>query len=134
MKCYLDCETFIVKIKERSAEGCWREWRDYFERIYGRLQHYDCTQHTVLLLYKYTNTRSLGALRAPTSSWRPFGPLVFVLRARSGRVTHAIMWSLDSVIGTLLIFVDKSKTFHRQIQKISSTNPKNFVDKSKKLR
>ena len=29
----------------------------------------------------YTNTRSLGALRAPTSSWRPFGPLDFVLRA-----------------------------------------------------
>ena len=25
--------------------------------------------------------RSLGALRAPTSSWRPFGPLFFVLRA-----------------------------------------------------
>merc|ERR1711954_60505 len=29
----------------------------------------------------YMNTRSLGALRAPTSSWRPFGPLYFVLRA-----------------------------------------------------
>ena len=26
-------------------------------------------------------TRSLGALRVPTSSWRPFGPLDFVLRA-----------------------------------------------------
>ena len=26
-------------------------------------------------------TRSLGALRAPTSSWRPFGPLDFVHRA-----------------------------------------------------
>ena len=26
-------------------------------------------------------TRSLGALRAPTSSWRPFGPLDFVLRS-----------------------------------------------------
>ena len=26
-------------------------------------------------------TRSLGALRAPTSSWRPFGPLDFILRA-----------------------------------------------------
>ena len=26
-------------------------------------------------------TRSLGALRAPTSRWRPFGPLDFVLRA-----------------------------------------------------
>ena len=30
---------------------------------------------------KYRITRSLGALRAPTSSWRPFGPLDFVLRA-----------------------------------------------------
>ena len=29
----------------------------------------------------YIVTRSLGALRAPTSSWRPFGPLDFVLRA-----------------------------------------------------
>ena len=28
----------------------------------------------------YDVTRSLGALRAPTSSWRPFGPLYFVLR------------------------------------------------------
>ena len=45
-------------------------------------------------------TRSLGALRAPTSSWRPFGPalgpsglLDFALHAlrlgRSGHVTHA---------------------------------------------
>ena len=30
---------------------------------------------------KISYTRSLGALRAPTSSWRPFGPLDFVLRA-----------------------------------------------------
>ena len=29
----------------------------------------------------YVYTRSLGALRAPTSSWGPFGPLDFVLRA-----------------------------------------------------
>ena len=29
----------------------------------------------------YKMTRSLGALRAPTSSWRPFGSLDFVLRA-----------------------------------------------------
>ena len=29
----------------------------------------------------YVETRSLGGLRAPTSSWRPFGPLDFVLRA-----------------------------------------------------
>ena len=47
---------------------------------------------------KYQKTRSAGALRAPTSSMRPFGPLL-ALRAsltssfapfgRSGRVTHA---------------------------------------------
>ena len=30
---------------------------------------------------KYVDTRSVGALWAPTSSWRPFGPLDFVLRA-----------------------------------------------------
>ena len=30
---------------------------------------------------KYYTARSLGALRALTSSWRPFGPLDFVLRA-----------------------------------------------------
>ena len=30
---------------------------------------------------KYQQTRSLGALWAPTSSWRPFRPLDFVLRA-----------------------------------------------------
>merc|ERR1711990_967821 len=48
----------------------------------------------------------LLALRASlTSSFAPFG--------RSGRVTHV--------------------TFCRQIQKISSTNPKNFVNKSKKF-
>ena len=30
---------------------------------------------------KIYKTRSLGALRPPTSTWRPFGPLDFVLRA-----------------------------------------------------
>ena len=83
----------------------------------------------VNILYK---TRSLGG---------PSGPLIssFAAFGRSGWVTHAMMWSLDSVIGTLLIFVDKSKRFHRQIQKNcwqiqkrSSTNPINFDDKSKK--
>ena len=31
--------------------------------------------------FEIFSTRSLGALRAPTSSWRPFGLLDFVLRA-----------------------------------------------------
>ena len=35
----------------------------------------------VILEAAYYATRCLGALRAPTSSWRPFGPLDFVLRA-----------------------------------------------------
>ena len=48
--------------------------------------------------WKYLPTRSVGALRVPTSSWRPFGPLDFVLRAlrpvrhsclRSGHFFHA---------------------------------------------
>ena len=36
-----------------------------------------------------SKTRSQGALRAPTSSWRPFGPLDFVLRTLSQR-----LWAL----------------------------------------
>ena len=32
------------------------------------------------LIFEYTNTRSLRVLRAPTSNWRLFGPLVFVVR------------------------------------------------------
>ena len=35
----------------------------------------------MVLMSIIIRTRSLGALRAPTSSWRPFGPLNFVLRA-----------------------------------------------------
>ena len=31
--------------------------------------------------FRYRNTRSLGALQAPTSSWRPVRPLDIVLRA-----------------------------------------------------
>ena len=50
-------------------------------------------------------TRSLGALRAPTSSWRPFGPLDFVfhalraLRPCDPRVSDWIVcYPLDSVL------------------------------------
>ena len=39
------------------------------------------TKHFLQIVVYYILTRSLGALRAPTSSWRPFGPLDFVLRA-----------------------------------------------------
>ena len=58
------------------------------------------------------HTRSLGALRALTSSWWPFG-LAWLRPSRP--LTHAMMWSLDSVIGILLIFVDKSKRIRWQI-------------------
>ena len=37
--------------------------------------------HDWNICHLYIYTRSLGALRAPTSSWRPFGPLNYVLRA-----------------------------------------------------
>ena len=52
------------------------------------------------------STRSLGALQAPTSSWRSFGPLNFILRAlralrtvhrarlRLGPVKRAFFWKL----------------------------------------
>ena len=33
-----------------------------------------------IMEWQISKTRSLGALRAPTSSWRPFGPLDFALR------------------------------------------------------
>ena len=36
---------------------------------------------TIFFEFTIFDTRSLGALRAPTSSWRRFGPLDFVLRA-----------------------------------------------------
>merc|ERR1712110_1328550 len=71
----------------------------------------------------------LLALRASlTSSFAPFG--------RSGRVTHATFRRQIQKNSSTnpKNFVDKSKKFRRQIQKISSTNPKNFVDKSKKFR
>ena len=40
-----------------------------------RLPHPPSKSHHMMI------TRSVGALRNPTSSWRPFGPLDFVLRA-----------------------------------------------------
>ena len=89
---------------------------------------------------KYRITRSLGALRAPTSSVRPFGPafgpsglLDFVLRAlRALRPCDPRYVAIDS--GKPKNFVNKSKKFRRQIQKISSTNPKNFVAQWRKVK
>ena len=41
-----------------------------------------CIRAFTFTVYRiYKNTRSLGALRVSTSSWRPFGPFHFVLRA-----------------------------------------------------
>ena len=50
-------------------QRAFRKVRQFFDRNTE-------TQERQILHY-----RSLGALRAPTSSWRPFGPLDFVLRA-----------------------------------------------------
>ena len=44
----------------------------------------------------YCQNRSLGTLRAPTSSWRPFGPLDFVLSALSA-VAVWVDWSLFQI-------------------------------------
>ena len=55
---------------------------DWIFRIlyfFSRIKHYSFQRFNVLSII--LTTRSLGALRAPTSSWRPFGPLDFVLRA-----------------------------------------------------
>ena len=46
---------------------------------------------TKIIFLNYCPTRSLGALRAPTSSGRPFGPLDFVLRAL--RALRPVRWS-----------------------------------------
>ena len=40
-----------------------------------------CNFCEALFLLSIIKDRSLGPLRAPTSIWRPFGPLDFVLRA-----------------------------------------------------
>ena len=88
-------------------------------------------------------TRSLGgapgpnfelvALRASlTSSFAPVG--------RSGRVTHATMWSLEGKMTEMWKkMVKKSKNcvekyikVVEKTRKISGTNPKNITDKSKK--
>ena len=61
--------------------GIWRWWCC----SYGD----DDDAHLILMMLMMTTmttmmnmmNRGLGALRAPTSSWRPFGPLDFVLRA-----------------------------------------------------
>ena len=42
------------------------------------------------------STRSLGTIRAPTSSWRPFGPLDFVLRGSRPSDTQAV-WPMRRV-------------------------------------
>ena len=48
---------------------------------------------TIFNAFTIFTTRSLGALRAPTSSLRPFGPLDFVLRAHRALrpVRHACL-------------------------------------------
>ena len=65
-------------------------------------------------------TRSLGALRAPTSSLRPFGPPWLRPSRPSGAQA---VWPTEKIL-------KKSKTLTNQ--KISLINPKNVVAKSKK--
>ena len=52
--------------------------QQYFLTFYPKNIFDDFSQKYFLTLF---STRSVGALRAPTSSWRPFRPLDFVLRA-----------------------------------------------------
>ena len=79
----MPCRGCIITRKERT-------FLDDLEKLWKRL---DLAPGGVLCQY-----RSLGALRAPTSSWRPFGPLDFVLRAlRALRPCDLRRW-LDSVL------------------------------------
>ena len=62
-----------------GVEKCHFLWK-----LKPSVSHHASSFHTCILeqfLKVISETRSLGALRAPTSRWRPFGPLDFVLRA-----------------------------------------------------
>ena len=72
----------------------------YISRDINCLTRFDQKFQEILsTISKIFNTRSLGALRVPTSSWRPFGPLDFVLCALSDAqaVWPTPQW-LDSVL------------------------------------
>ena len=45
----------------------------------------------------YTSTSSQGAIGTPSSSWRPFGPLDFVLCARKGSPTEKVVGSIRAL-------------------------------------
>ena len=53
----------------------------YIHIITGLIFFTITTTTKIIITNILFHTRSLGALRAPTSSWRPFGPLDFVLCA-----------------------------------------------------
>ena len=56
---------------------CWKIAQNWSIDAAQKLQLFKQTNNDFEIL----DTRSLGALRAPTSRWRPFGPIDFVLRA-----------------------------------------------------
>ena len=105
----------------------------------------------IIILFK---TRSLGALRTPTSSWRPFGRLglwpttqccsdwiVRYLTEKSKPFHQEIQkfhQEITKIIEKSKNGINKSKTFHQQTITISQTNKKNhqqikkITDKPKK--
>ena len=78
MKLHRNIDIFVPKATE-SAHG--RVQSDFFLPQREKWAPYHAVRDVIGPGDKYFDTRSLGALRAPTSSWRPFGPLDFVLRA-----------------------------------------------------
>ena len=73
LSCSMDLNLFVLLGKQTSIKT----------KTESQCIHYIAIQCSTLQCNRrnINRTRSLGALRAPTSSQRPFGPLDFVLRA-----------------------------------------------------
>ena len=86
-------DKYIVVAKDAKAKTLEVVWFQKFGLpLQSSFSSFPCSfHHKLTMLMVNIADRSLGALRALTSSWRPFGPLDFALRAlRALRpVTHA---------------------------------------------
>ena len=82
----MEGSTINILIMSRSWQDCQKlscqeQLKETLCRLTAEVQLQPAFEQAWGSLWKLYQTRSLGALRAPTSSWRPFGPLDFALRA-----------------------------------------------------